>query len=424
MAQEQRFQDIVADEVLKAFGLDSAPKPSDPGFWQKHCDRYHPEGFKEGSSCKYLDDVKGNKPQEESTIERIERQEQSIRNKYGVFCHRPQNDMDLEYLNLPTYNTKLLKGGRFFSDVEYEQSLSRFENVMKDLKERFPSLRPGFDFVYFYDTTSSGAAGKGTYDRRSGIGYIFLGLANEIKKFETYNYNHADDRLMNDVIRHEIGHSLSTNHIRQEFEKFVSDDKIESYGRDRLIVDMAKSVSLSAALFLVEKDENKRNKLKEECIAELFSVYTDPEYDGHNFPLNLGLFVKEMIENPQTPPQIEVLTMDEKESKNKIKRPYYIKDLEFVDPLPITDKSRSFPSYEWMENRMVYHNSQEEKEKHDKEYEEKVAQKTASPEEAREWIKVMAIAMKSQCLKSKRWKDISPRIQDEVAKSFLEQYNK
>lgn len=159
-------------------------------------------------------------------------------------------------------------------------------------------------------------------------------------------------------------------------------------------------------------------------IAELFSVYTDPEYDGHNFPLNLGLFVKEMIENPQTPPQIEVLTMDEKESKNKIKRPYYIKDLEFVDPLPITDKSRSFPSYEWMENRMVYHNSQEEKEKHDKEYEEKVAQKTASPEEAREWIKVMAIAMKSQCLKSKRWKDISPRIQDEVAKAFLEQYNK
>ena len=386
----------------------------------KHMDRYHPEGITEKSTCKYI----GNREGENDTPVDYYEKKGNISTKdafewfserYNISCYQPKTADDIKDLCLSSKRTDKLLKGRPLSKSEFDNTVLFLYRVCEDIKSRFPEVKFGIDFIYFWDDAPTNSGGTCTLDRREGIGYMFIGGSEALHKRQSLNYYHEDDRMLYDVIRHELGHSLSSSRIKREFNTLFSNERIEEYGRTKLAYDLATKVSLAAAEFLYIEGDRDKDIAKEECIAELFSVYTSPWYTKGTLPFGAEKFVEAMIKGEGLPMQIDMLQKTEDGFTNKggkERRPEWIRGMEVIDPMPMRDYSKPFYTWDDYNEEWKYFNTTDERDRYNAWLEEKASR--VSAEDKKIWIEEMCRCMKKKC--NAQWQSMSNTAMDSVDK--------
>lgn len=273
-----------------------------------HIKRYHPHGFKEDSTCKYIDclvdgekNAKVAKPHSYADIIKDVSSEDAaswLRDKLDIRCFHCKDESDFKYLGIYDLFGKrnFIDKGVPVSKAVFDKDVKAFYAVCKDLIERYPSIELDVDWFLpwqFYKL----AGGKSTLDRRMGVSYITIG---DVEKFpyQPSKYCHDDSRYIYDIIRHEIGHSLSTEEHKKQsnliFDNLISEGKctIELVRKIEFAISACACYAWDAVVDKWDlKYANELEDIKEESYAELFSAFTCPDYKGK--------FPKEIIQIPE-----------------------------------------------------------------------------------------------------------------------------
>lgn len=261
----------------------------------KHNRRYHPHGITENTTCKYLADanLKEVKSLKEDLLnpngdKQLEEALKWLREEMGVECvhvHAPKELAAMDFNPIDLAN--LMQYGDPVSKGNFKDATTTFYETVKELKQRFPQF--GFDdgtLFIPWNFIKSGGAGSSSLDRRwrdeviemlekSGTdiaefgrpeSYITIGGVKGIP-YSSVMFHHKGKQYPKDIVRHEIGHNLATKEVQERYISILDKLKCKYGYRDarKRIID---TVSYGAVF-----DE-------EEGVAEVFSVYTDPEYDG------------------------------------------------------------------------------------------------------------------------------------------------
>lgn len=311
MEKEQRFQDVVADEILKAFGLDSAPKPSDPGFWQKHCDRYHPEGFKEGSSCKYLDVPQMQPQQKEAATSLLEQPaagmpdpyashikgksisdlEAFLRDEVGMESFHATEAKELRrklFVN-PELEYVFREGGQPVTREAYNLAVKVVAATLMDLRKRFGNFRlPNEIFIPWDWSENLGGIGRAARDNRKDNytePYLSIGDLSPFLEGKAMSDSYCPNAALSPyaVARHEIGHCLATDEIFEDFDvkKRTINQELEESERSKK--------SVWGPWFKTERIWED----SDEILAEIFQRYTAPDYKQQKrLPIGMEQYCK------------------------------------------------------------------------------------------------------------------------------------
>lgn len=361
---------------------DEGTKPDAPGFWEKHCHQYHPKGFKEGSICKYL-------VGEERTIEQVaketpEPQRLNFEEAKGWFkengnitVFHATSKKDIGYMGLGKLGLKKFRDGHPLDRESFEEVVASVYEVCHDLKTRFPNIHFGFDAIYPYDMTTDGTGGLSSLDRRSGFGYLAIGTPEQV--YATIGTR--DKRLYQWMIRHEIGHSLSSEYISSRFEELVGEED------KRLLHGILNAICNVGDAWLTDTNPEQKRTAKEEVIADLFAFYTAPKYKKGYLPSKIESFLREMVEDAHIPQQHKMLTMDEKETNqnadsSEIGFVYGIEESTAMHNPPI-EATRPY-ALNFIEDKWEFFDSEEERDAWVKEHEKECSKHTIA--DAKEWM--------------------------------------
>ena len=266
-----------------------------------HIERYHPNGIHEGDICKYLHGLGKKHAQGKSSHAknryatlsegvRVDKAALWLRDNLGTRCFHCKGEEDFKYLGIYDRFGKrnFLERGFPVSKEVFERDVKAFYAVCRDLTENHHKI--GLDIQWFLPWNfNNRIGGKSPLDMREGVSYIAIGDT-DIIPFEEGHYAHDDDRYIYDIIRHEIGHTLST--IEKRIMADVVFDRTFKSGicDKQYVLDIRKEISECACyawdakvMPLVLRYEGELDDIKEESYAELFSAYTDPDFDG-KFP--------------------------------------------------------------------------------------------------------------------------------------------
>lgn len=259
-----------------------------------HDKRYHPHGYHKGDKCEKRDSLE--RVDDISSIGVISEDEYYkpivesftpdtargwLWENCGIECVHLLDANELHTdLMFPSSEVTMFKGlGQPISENAFAQDCVLMGAVCKDLSDRFGKIP--FDsplFIPFDFSQSLGWYAMSTTDRRDKDmkeNYISLGdieLDRKILGEKTFPY----------ILRHEIGHSLTTQEITREFQT-IKTSIIDKEGTDRYI----RHVRERLGGFALKNDD--------ETVAEAFAVYTSPSYRHRTLHQELERFVETML---------------------------------------------------------------------------------------------------------------------------------
>lgn len=405
-SEEDEVYEALYGAILESMGVtQDAMMPSTPGFWQKHCHQYHPKGFSEKTTCKYLEgehgngaqvkkypqkaraESKGQYPQETMTFDEAQKW---LRENGNIDAFHATTEDDLEYMGLHPFALDMMRSGAPMTKEQFEKAVVAVSSVCKDLKERFPDIKFGFDVIYPYELSSQDAGGMSSLDRRTGFGYLTVGDPEKLLS----HIGEQDSRIYDLIIRHEIGHSLSSNHISARFDELITPAFVARYGEPKFR-DLLKTICNVGTQWLDAKNLYQKSYGKEEIIADSFAVFTAPEYKKGMLPQELETLCAEMIHNPHLSSQHEIWALDGNmgtgPSKNILG---YVQGVVEMTALhhPPKDDSRPY-ALNCLKNRWEFFDTEKERDAWVKEHEKECSKYTM--EDARAWMEAQLPKIKA-----------------------------
>ena len=160
----------------------------------------------------------------------------------------------------------------FSEDIDFEKSVRAVGESLKYLKERYGAIKiPKLLFVMAARMRSGkghpvvgdtlGIENEGTGELRYAVVFASYSGKNEL------SYNHGDYRNDYDYVRHEIGHAIA-------LANGVGDSQFRQFCRKRMTNSEWNQVMGKVSNYA------KRDSPEGEAVAECFSLYTSPDYDG------------------------------------------------------------------------------------------------------------------------------------------------
>lgn len=300
-----------------------------------HMERYHPHGIKEGDTCKYLDGglASHESPSGNPSINKrepsqgeippykgIKKIEQEISNLCGAKCYFAESDLNLyRIFGADVGSANILSIlGKPVSRETYEQNIRAFLQAIKHIKGIAPHFNLNkakiipwnmFQTKKWYAHSSLDCR-KDVITRLITLGPIFDAPISE--------YGDKDSHSQH-IIRHEIGHNLSSDVVCALFRLMrsnLSPEKKEKFNKGILKLDYIGA----------RRDE-------EEAIAEIFALYTDPLYKKGTMPKGFENLAETMLGNN---PSLKGVTMDKGISdKDMLKiHPLYLWRVETTETPP------------------------------------------------------------------------------------------
>ena len=323
------------NEVLTAVGETVFGRGEDGSVdMAAHNRRYHPNGLTENTHCKYL--VKGESAGEwqqdtespRNVTENLKKSgfdfaEKWLKENGNILTFHATTQEDLDFMGLNDFAKEKMKKGCPLGREAFEKVVKSVCRECQYLKRRFPNIRFGFDVLYPYEVSGSDIGGISSLDRRSGFGCLIIGDENNFYRI----VGNRDERAYRWVIRHELGHSLSSAEISKRFDDVIENKFMEKYGKDRLRTFLKKICNVGEA-WLTANNAVEKTSAKEEIIADIFALYTAPEYKKGYLPKELEDFCEEMIKGEHLQQQNGMLAMDGKEKKIQ-----YPRHLRYVEGL-------------------------------------------------------------------------------------------
>ena len=154
-------------------------------------------------------------------------------------------------------------------EASYRETISRVGNVLADLENRFGS-KIHIDNILVANLKDKDAetsiGGFSMQDRKFTKESVIVIAANP-PEWGGKTYGHSDKRNLEDMIRHEIGHALTTQYIQDKFHDVLSAIR-KTLPRETYLQKMRATFSQYAL----------ESEMDVEAIAELFSKATDKEY--------------------------------------------------------------------------------------------------------------------------------------------------
>ena len=281
-----------------------------------HNRRYHPNGLNENTHCKYLkkgesagegkqDTVRPRNATENLQKSGFDLAEKWLKENGNILTFHATTKEDLDFMGLNDFAKEKMKKGHPLGREAFEKVVESVCRECQYLKRRFPNIRFGFDVLYPYEVSGSDIGGISALDRRSGFGCLIIGDENNFYRL----VGNQDERAYRWVIRHELGHSLSSAEISKRFDDVIEKKVMEKYGKDRLRT-LLKTIYNVGEAWLTANNAVEKTKAKEEIIADIFALYTAPEYKKGYLPKELEDFCEEMIKGEHLQQQNGMLAMD------------------------------------------------------------------------------------------------------------------
>lgn len=288
-----------------------------------HFHRYHPHGMTESSTCKYLDNLKlssnfnslsssydtTKENYYPSLVEGLSAVECAdwLKSNMRVSCFYCQNADDFKYLGI--YDSfgkdKFLDRGVPVDKDMYDRDVRAMCAVCKDFKKRIPNL--SLDLDWFIPWNMHRAPGVSTIDRRDGVSYLSIGDV-DWHSYKGEAFHHKDSRMIYDVLRHEIGHSLETDEVLE----ICSDIRDMLFGGEeseqqrqkqtQIINELYRKVSnfstysYRAQFNKIPISSEEDERFRGEMFAELFSYCTQPNYEQNKLAFELEKIPAAMLE--------------------------------------------------------------------------------------------------------------------------------
>lgn len=285
-----------------------------------HMERYHPHGFDPSKDkCVLVDRDKGvdalssarfpidsDSPHYYEEISRgvsLPEMERWIKNNCGggtkCLFARTYSDFNAKD-SWKRIGQSLDYKGDYVSQEGFENACRSFYEVAHDLRQRYGKLALDIDlFIPF--NFDNGALGVASLDKRQGISYVSIVGNPELYNYPNGGFHHKDNRMINDVVRHEIGHTRSTREVLATA-KTIMAAFIHQHGIEYVANGLYHSIGLNAAypyLMVLGKEYNMDSKQYEldfeDTLAELFSFVTSPEYKTGTLPKEMEHIVEVMI---------------------------------------------------------------------------------------------------------------------------------
>lgn len=248
----------------------------------KHDKRYHPHGYSDGDDCKYRDGSLDT-PQEDTIylsksrgLDDIE----VIKKVENTFCVRPIFPKNSDEM-FNVYGIKKMDAmnlevwGNPVRDESALKNIRAFYEVLCTIKERNPKFGLMNPLMFSWDVYEKMRwYGLSTLDKRDEDYSNYIILSDfDSKGRDTFPIYHS--------IRHEIGHSLATQDIANQWLKFrLSEFEInEKY---------EETISQKVSAYALKNDE--------EAIAEAFACYTAPTYIKGTMPKDAERIIENMLD--------------------------------------------------------------------------------------------------------------------------------
>ena len=272
-------EDIPVREIV-AFALDAISEGRitlDEFNILMHDKRYHPEGYKNSSLCKYRADVPNSEVRHyykhisdvysSSNIQVLIKEEFGIEPVYAI---TPEDLCDkfgfhhLDAMNLEDWATPT-------SYEIYEENLKNLYAVCADIKSRFPKFQLMNPKVISWEMKEFNfAKAISTLDKRNEDRTNYMAFG------DYYTGDRRKEPLYH-IIRHEIGHSLATIEVLDKMMSYRC--KLGDNYRARIKLDVSKYAAVH----------------EEEAIAEVFAFYTNPFYVKGALPKELEEIAEYML---------------------------------------------------------------------------------------------------------------------------------
>ena len=416
--------DKMAEAFLEAVGMDGGePEPNDPNFWEKHDKKHHHGHFDpETQRCSLREEVEQDEKRKdeqedigeeepnvggmpEPTKSDAEEQDADVakatewfKSNFNIEPFHAYTEEDFKYMGLSDYAYEIFRRGKPLTKGKYGEVLVRFYRVCKGLKDRFPNIKFGFDSIYPYDAAEQGVGGIASLDRRNGFGYVIIGDPERI--FSSVGL--VDEDRYEFILRHEIGHSLSSDKATNVFAALFNEDFVKKNGKGRLAATIG-TFNDTIHEFLEFAHDDKWEVAKEELMADLFAMYTHPKYPKGGFPPEIEEFLEMMIKGSDIPPQNEILAMDENRTENQeelLEAPYFVHGMEEIPAMhcPPMDSKRPY-LLNYLENKWEFFDTEEERD----EFKKRLAKdsRIKTMEYAKQWIAQQLPKMKAYWKKRK-----------------------
>lgn len=263
----------------------------------KHDKRYHPHGYRDQYVCKYREGSSKSCAIREHYA-KIEKEIDSGRtcdlmfSECGiVFCDTIKAEELCSRYDFSLSERKDIEElGKPLGHEMHERHIKTVYAICRDIKGRFPRFSlDNTKIISWAINENIGWFSASTLDRRNwnDTGYIALGnIYNKENNVPTYH-----------VVRHEMGHSLSTNAI---FAEWISEIIINAGGAQEFLRYAGKHISKYAGRDV------------DEALAEAFANYTDPFYTKGEMPSWIEKVVEHMLGN-----DTKEGTMDSAETRHR-----------------------------------------------------------------------------------------------------------
>lgn len=242
----------------------------------KHDKHYHRQGITENTKCKYRDTGTIEQDKTEANDIELKKVRKRLKEEFGITVLPIDKAMPIVSADS---STGFMSGWKLTSQPEKNKAtkvVNRVLSVLDDLKSRF-HLSPKIDLllpVKFAPKENLGINGLSENDRQNtNLSKIAIGV--DTVPYSGYSYGHKDSiKHEEDVIRHEIGHSLITKEIE---DKFVDELK-KFYETTGDYLEAATALKKSSSEYAMDAEG------PYELIAEMFSRATSSDYKRGTMP--------------------------------------------------------------------------------------------------------------------------------------------
>ena len=371
---------VTSDEMADAFWeqyLKGAAE--DKAFnMAQHMKQYHPHGFTENSTCKYLpnlnkvlkksEEVKTSSgksvPYYSEAFDGISygRAKEWLSDEIGVETVRAESLESLSMIDFaPADYAIFARDGEPITQEMHERVTKVLYCVCKDLKERFPTFRLAMPLFVPWNFQKVDGGGASSPDRRRSKEFerlcdelliskndlnarrreCYLSLGTTDTEGWSSPYYHTKENFIFDVMRHEIGHNLATRQVYDEWQALY--ERVTKKTAIHLgAPEESKSVRDAVKGFIAAKLNPAVVDSPDEIIAEIFSIYTSPDYEEGSLPRQMERIAGLMLIQYDGKSIEEMMTMDSKEKEKKVDLPESLVKasvyLTNFDPIPLKPK--------------------------------------------------------------------------------------
>lgn len=278
---------LFSDNFYSWLDSHNAKPVSDEETMAEHDKHYHPDGYNpETDRC--------GKREQEKDRDSINPElppftEKKLLERFGIKV-KPFSKEFTEEEKSAFANESLQEGWAAFAEEPTEEerlkTISRVGNVLSDLEKRF-NCKINVDNLLvarLRDKEDGVAIGGFSLADRIATNESVIVIPTNPPEWDGQTYGHEDDRNTDDMIRHEIGHALTTKEVVSTYASAVRtilhrtcNDSLQTL--HKVILGCTSEYALKS-----------ENTLEE--IAELFSRVTSEDYVGGTVPVELEHLIK------------------------------------------------------------------------------------------------------------------------------------